>query len=215
MQLLPNPEQGRLLAVVLLLIALLLGYYFSVHWWFTARHFEVAGAIADLKEQELRFRSIAAGRPMLEKKLAEVAQYESNNPAFLPEADFDSAAAGLTQRLKTIVATHDTDPARCQIIMNQYAHSNDPERFERVTIKVRLRCDLEPFAGMLYDLESASPVLFIDDLQVFRQQGYVRPGQNKISSYLDIRFDLFGYIRKQIEIDAKTGKVKVKAKNQP
>lgn len=215
MQLLPNPEQGRLLAVVLLLIALLLGYYLSVHWWFSARHIEVADAIADLKQQELRFREIAAGRPLLEKRLAEVAQYESNNPAFLPEADFDSAAAGLTQRLKSIVATHATDPARCQIIMNQYAHSNDPERFERVTIKVRLRCDLEPFAGILYDLESASPVLFIDDLQVFRQQGYVQPGQNKISSYLDIRFDLFGYIRKQIEIDAKTGKAKIKAKDQP
>lgn len=211
MQMLPSPEQGRFLAVVMLVIAILLAYLIGVHWWFTARHIEIAGEIAELRERELRFREKAAERPALEQQLAEVQQYESSNPAFLPEADFESAAAALTQRLKQIVGTHASSmPERCQIIMNQYAHATDPERFERVTIKVRLRCDLEPFAGILYDLESASPFLFIDDLQIFRQQGYVQPGQNKISTYLDIRFDLYGYIRKRVEIDEKTGRIKAK-----
>ncbi len=205
MQLLPNPEQGRFLAVVLLVIALMMAYLLGVHWWFTARHLEIAGQISELREQELRFREKAAERPALEKQLADVQQYESNNPAFLPEPDFEAAAAGLTQRLKQIVSTQAIkDPSRCQIIMNQYAHASEPERFERVTIKVRLRCDLEQFAGILYDLESASPFLFIDDLQIFRQQGYVQPGQNKISTYLDIRFDLYGYIRKRVEVEGKS-----------
>ena len=207
MQLLPNPEQGRFLAVVLLVIALLAAYLVGVHWWFTARHVEIAGQIADLREQELRFREKAAERPAPEKQLAEVQQYESSNPAFLPEPDFEAAAAGLTQRLKQIVNTYASkDPSRCQIMMNQYAHASEPERFERVTIKVRLRCDLEQFAGILYDLESASPFLFVDDLQLFRQQGYVQPGQNKLSTYLDIRFDLYGYIRKRVVTEDKTGR---------
>lgn len=210
MQLLPSPEQGRFLALILLGIALALGYLIVVHWWFTAPHLEVAGQIADLRDQELRFRQKAAERPALERQLAEVQQYESSSPAFLPEPDFESAAAGLTQRLKQVVATHATDPARCQVIMNQYAHATEPERFERVTIKVRLRCDLEPFAGILYDLESASPFLFIDDLQIFRQQGYVQPGQNKISTYLDIRFDLYGYIRVRVPSADKPGKTRGK-----
>jgi general secretion pathway protein M len=208
MQLLPSPEHGRFLAVVLLAIALALAYLFGVHWWFTARHLEIGSQISDLREQELKFREKAAERPALEQQLAEVQQFELSSPAFLPEADFESAAAGLTQRLKQVVATHATDPTRCQVIMNQYSHANDPERFERVTIKVRLRCDLEPFAGILYDLEGASPFLFVDDLQIFRQQGYVQPGQNKISTYLDIRFDLYGYIRKRVGSADKTDKSK-------
>lgn len=211
MQLLPNPEQGRFLALVLFVIALLMGYLLGVHWWFTARHVEIAGEISDLRERELRFREKAAERPLLEQQLAEVKRYEASSPAFLPEGDFESAAAALTQRLKQVVGTHATDPARCQIIMNQYAHASEPERFERVTIKVRLRCDLEPFAGILYDLENASPFLFIDDLQIFRQQGYIQAGQNKISTYLDIRFDLSGYIRQRVEVDEATGRVKAKA----
>lgn len=201
MQLLPNPEQGRFLALVLLLIAVLAGYYLCVHWWFTAPHLDIAEQIAELKQQERGFRETVAGRPLLEKQLAEVDRYEQGNPAFLAESDFDAAAAGLIQHFKQVVASHVTDPARCQMLTNSSSRNNQPERFERVTLKLRLRCDLEPFAGILYDLENDSPVLFIDDLQIFRQQGYLQPGRNKISTYLDIRLDLYGYIRHRADGD--------------
>lgn len=196
MQLLPKAENGRFLALMLALIAVALVYLFGVHWWFTERHLDVAAEMSDLREQYARFKAKADQKPLIERQLADVRAYEAGNPAFLPEGDFDAAAAGLTQRLKQIVSSHAADPQRCQIIMNQYSRSTEPDPFERVVIKVRLRCDLEPFAGILYDLESASPMLFVDELAIFRQQGYLVPGQNKLSNYLDIRFDLFGFIRK-------------------
>lgn len=196
MQLLPKAENGRFLALLLALIAAALVYLFGVHWWFTERHLVIAEEMAELREQYARFKAKADQKPLIDRQLADVREYEAGNPAFLPEGDFDSAAAGLTQRLKQIVASHAPDPQRCQITMNQYSRSTEPDPFERVVIKVRLRCDLEPFAGILYDLESASPVLFIEELAIFRQQGYLVPGQNKLSNYLDIRFDLFGFIRK-------------------
>lgn len=198
MQLLPRAENGRFLALLLLLIAVGLVYVFGVHWWFTERHLAIADEIGDLREQYARFKSKADQKPLIERQLADVRTYEAGNPAFLPEGDFDAAAAGLTQRLKQVVAAHvpASEAQRCQIIMNQYSRSTEPDPFERVVIKVRLRCDLEPFAGILYDLESASPMLFVEELAIFRQQGYLVPGQNTLSNYLDIRFDLFGFIRK-------------------
>lgn len=196
MQLLPSAERGRFLAVVLLLIAVLLAYLAGVHWWFTARHLEIASEMSDLREQELGFRRTAAARPEIEKQLAAVREFEAGNPAFLPEADFDAAAAGLTQRLKQVVQNHAADANSCQIIMNQYARSTEKELYERVTIKVRLRCSLEEFAPALHELESGSPVLFLDDLQIWKQTGYRVPGTNEVTSYLDIRFDLYGYLRK-------------------
>ncbi len=195
MQLLPKAENGRFLAVLLLLIAVALVYLAGVHWWFTERHLEIAEQISELREQYVRLKSKADQKPLVDRQLADVRTFEAGNPAFLPEGDFDSAAAGLTQRLKQFVAGQAPDPQRCQIIMNQYSRSTEPDLFERVVIKVRLRCDLEPFAGVLHDLESASPMLFIEELAIFRQQGYLVPGQNKLSNYLDIRFDLFGFIR--------------------
>lgn len=195
MQLLPKAENGRFLALVLALIAFALVYLVGVHWWFTERHLEIAAEMSELRDQYARFKAKADQKPLIERQLADVRAYEAGNPAFLPEGDFDAAAAGLTQRLKQIVGSHSPDPQRCQIIMNQYSRSTEPDPFERVVIKVRLRCDLEPFAGVLYDLESASPMLFVEELAIFRQQGYLVPGQNKLSNYLDIRFDLFGFIR--------------------
>lgn len=196
MQILPKAENGRFLALLLALIAAALVYLFGVHWWFTERHLEIASEMSDLREQYARFKAKADQKALVDRQLADVRAFEAGNPAFLPEGDFDAAAAGLTQRLKQIVSSHASDPQRCQIIMNQYSRSTEPDPFERVVIKVRLRCDLEPFAGILYDLESASPMLFVEELAIFRQQGYLVPGQNKLSNYLDIRFDLFGFIRK-------------------
>ncbi len=196
MQILPQAEKGRVYAWLLLATVLLLVYLGGVHWWFTARHLEIAREMAALREQERGFRATAAQRDEVEQRLAEVRAYEASNPAFLPEGDFDSAAAGLTQRLKNIVTQHARDEQSCQIIMNQYSRAPEEELYERAAIRVRLRCSLEEFAPILYDIESHSPMLFVDELQIWKQTGYRAPGSNEMTSYLDIQFTLYGYLRK-------------------
>jgi general secretion pathway protein M len=205
MQLLPSPERGRFMAVALLVAVLAISYFGGVHWWFTARHLEIGAEMADLREQEARFRRIADERTSVEARLAEVRQFEAGNPAFLAEGDFDSAAAGLTQRLKQIVAEHARDAQSCQIIMNQYSRPTEKELFERASIRVRLRCSLEEFAPILYDLESGSPMLFVDELQVWKQTGYRAPGSSQVTSYLDVQFTLSGYMRKRAAAAAREG----------
>lgn len=196
MQLLPSAERGRFLAIVLLLIAALATYLIGVHWWFTARQLDISAEMSDLREQELKFRQTAAARGAIEKRLADVRIFETSNPAFLPETDFDGAAAGLTQRLKQVIASHARNEQSCQTIMTTYTRSAEKELYERVTLKVRLRCNLEEFAPALHELEGGSPLVFVDDLQVWKQTGYRQPGTNQVTSYLDIRFDLYGYLRK-------------------
>ncbi len=196
MQLLPKAENGRIYAWLLLATVVFVVYMGGVHWWFTARHIEIAGEMSALREQERGFRATAAQRDEVEQRLAEVRAYEAGNPAFLPEGDFDSAAAGLTQRLKNIVTQHARDEQSCQIIMNQYSRATEEELFERAAIRVRLRCSLEEFAPILYDIESQSPMLFVDEVQIWKQTGYRAPGSNEMTSYLDIQFTLYGYLRK-------------------
>jgi|APFre7841882724_1041349.scaffolds.fasta_scaffold56400_1 general secretion pathway protein M len=196
MQWLPSSDNGRFLAVVVLVIAVLLAYFVGVHWWFTARHLEIASQMGDLRERELRYRRTVAQRPEIEQRLATVRAFEASNPAFLAEGDFDSAAAGLSQRLKQIVQAHARDAQSCQIIMNQYQRPTDKELFERAAIRVRLRCSLEEFGPILHDLEGGSPMLLVDEVQVWKQTGYRAPGSNQVASYLDIQFTLSGYLRK-------------------
>ncbi|HET9485112.1 MAG TPA: type II secretion system protein GspM, partial [Xanthomonadales bacterium] len=191
-----KPSNSRALAVGLLVLAVLFVYLVTVHWWFAAPHVAIAEEMASLREDELRYRRAAAERPSIEKRLAEVRAFESNNPAFLPEADFEAASAGLIQRINTAVKEHAKDDQSCQLIMSQPSKGNEKELYERVTLKVRMRCTLEEFVPVLHQLESGSPMLFVDDVQIWKQQGFRPNNANETYSFLDIRFDLYGYVRK-------------------
>ena len=198
MRLANDPRNGRFLAVVLLLIAVLLGYVLFVHWWFVAPLADVAGQMDDLRDQQQRFAGILAQKPLIEKRLAEVRAFEQNNQAFLSDADANSAFSDLTQRLKQAISARVKDENKCAIVSNSNFKGGEEELYERVTIQVRMRCSLEPFAEILYELENSNPYLFVDQILIYRQQiGYVPPGaKTRPQTALDIRFNLSGYLRK-------------------
>lgn len=206
MRMLPPPGKGRLLALVLFGIVVLLSYLVLVHWWFVAPHLVMSGEIGELKEQEARFRAAIASRPQIEERLQQVRAFEAGSPSFLPEDDFDAAAAALFSRLKALVAEKAEVPERCEVASHNPKRSTAEELYERVTISVHLRCDIDDFGEVLYALESGKPLLFVDELNIYRQQGYggrAMPGRRPqvpsgpdTSYRLDIRFDIYGYLRK-------------------
>ncbi len=197
MRTLPEARNGRFLAVVLLLIVLLLVYLLGLHWWFVAPQMAISGQMSELRQQQHRFAETAAKRPLIERRLAQVRRDEQNNQGFLTDADSNSAFSDLTQRLKQAIAAHAKDDSRCAIVSNSNYRGGEEELYERVSIAVRMRCTLEPFAGILYDLENSKPYLFVDQLMIYSQRRpYFRPGTPKpAASTLDIRFNLSGYLR--------------------
>jgi general secretion pathway protein M len=200
MRLLPEKNNSRLLAVVLTLIVLLVVYLLGVHWWFVSPHLEIAGQMNDLRDQQHRFRETSKQRPEIDKRLADVRSFEQSNQAFLGQTDAAGAAADLIQRMKQAVTDHGgPDQNRCQVLTHQQLTGGKPELYEKVTIQVRMRCDLEPLSSILYHLENGKPYLFVDQLMVYKQNyGYVAPGQKvPQQSALDIRFNLSGYMRKR------------------
>jgi len=198
MRLLPEARNSRFLAIVLLLIVVMIAYVAGVHWWFVAPHLAIADQMQDLSEQQQRFRQMAGQRAEIEKRLAEVRTFEQNNQAFLVDAESNSAFSDLTQRLKQAIGARVKDENRCSIVSNSNFKGGEEELYQRVTIQVRMRCDLEPLAAILYDLENGNPYLFVDQLMIYRQQGgYVPPSAKQAPpSALDIRFNLSGYLRK-------------------
>jgi len=197
MKLLPDAKHGRPLAVILLLIALLLIYFFGVHWWFVAPQLQYRTDLIDLRDEEARFRAIAQQRAQIEARLEEVRAFEAGNPGFLAEANFDLAASALTQRLQERVNEVNAGE-RCTLVSRTPTRGNAEERFERVTVKVRMRCEMEYFSQVLHGLESGSPQLFVSDLTVTGRRGNPTPGragQAQQAGYLDLAFDLYGYLR--------------------
>jgi general secretion pathway protein M len=190
-----QPKDGRFLAVVLLLIVLMLIYLIGIHWWFVAPHMQFSNDMQDLRDQQQRFRQTIAEKPEIEKRLAEVRAYEQGNQAFLAETDANAASAALIQRLKQAMSDHAKDENRCQNVSTQSYNSGEEELYKRVTVQARLKCDLEPLAAILYDLENGKPYLFVDQVMIYKQQTYTPPGAKVAPVPLDVRFNLSGYLR--------------------
>ncbi len=197
MQILPPEGKGGPLAIGLLVIALLLAYFLGFHWFF-AGHKELNEQTASLLETEARFRARAAAREDLLAELERVRGTASDSVLFLPEDNFSLGAAALVTRLKETVAQQAQDTQRCQVVSTQDSRSVDPEPFQKVTIKVRMRCDLEDVVAVFQAIEGGAPVMFLENVNLFLDRSlYVRQAPNL--GFLDIRFDLSGYLRIAVE----------------
>ena len=193
MQPIATAERWRILGGAF--IALLLLYLVLVHWWFTAPMLTMGSQIAGMQQEELALRAEIAQRSQLQLKLAQVRQFEASNPGFLPESNRELASAGLVQRLQQVVASS-PNPGSCQITAQTPTDMPTQEPFPRVMVQVRLRCGMAEFAAVLHALESGSPQLFIDNLDMLSRRTYLTPGGDGGGS-LDISFDLYGYLKNQ------------------
>ncbi len=194
MTLLPPPGRGKPVAIGLALLVLAVGYFVLFHG-FISQHLAYATEIADLKDSELRFRQLAQQREALEARLAEVRQFQAGAAYFLPEDSFDLAAANLNAKLKQIIADKAKDPQRCQLISSQNERPVAKEPYQRVVVKVRMRCDLDDLTEILYELENATPFLFVSELNLYQQLMFQGGMPQPNLGDMDARFDVSGYIR--------------------
>ena len=190
-----EPGNSRLTAVLMAAIALILVYLLVFHW-FMLRHAAYAEELDGLEEQLVRFQSIAAKREPMEAQLKLIRESREDANLFLDEADFNEAAAALSDRLGQMVRTQAQDS--CQIVSRQPVKARTQERYERVTVNVRMRCEVEDFLKILHRLESVVPMVLVGDLNVIKPRAHrARRGRGEEipSSVLDIRFNMSGYLR--------------------
>ena len=190
----PRPDAERWRALGMALAVFLLAYLVLLHWWFTAPMLRLGGEIEDMRAQEQQLRAEAAQRTKLEQRLAQVRAFEAGNPGFLPEANRELASAGLVQRLQQVVASASPNPAACQITAQTPTDMPSKEPFPRVMVQVRLRCGMGELAAVLHALESGSPQLFIDNLDMLSRRSYLTAGADT-GGALDVSFDLYGYLK--------------------
>ena len=64
--------------------------------------------------------------------------------------------------------------------------------FVRVAMQVRLRCGVAELATVLHSLETGSPRLFVDNLNLIAQRFQQSPNESGLG--LDVSFELAGYL---------------------
>ncbi len=187
-------KRDRWLALGLLLAALALAYLLLVHPWWTVPMREVEVQIQELRQRELRVRMQLQQAPQVAQRLQQAQRDLAARPGFLRETSAELASAGLVQRLESAVATASPGNRSCAISnRSPLAADNRRDRFTRVAVQVRLRCGTPELAAVLHALESGSPALFVDNLNVMAQRYQLSPGES--GNGLDVAFELAGYLR--------------------
>ena len=194
MQVLPDQRNSKTTALMLLVIAIILVYLLVFHW-FVLRHMDYADEIGDLRTQLSRFQTVASQRESLQVQLGEIRNSQSDEGLFFDYPSFDEAAAALSGNIGDMVRTQADES--CQIVSRQPVRPRVQERFEKVTVNVRMRCDAEDFLQVLYGMETGMPLMLVDDLNIIRPRtsSRKRTRQVKPQGSLDIRFNVSGYLK--------------------
>jgi len=195
MTLVAEHGNNRMTPILLLVIVLLMVYLLCFHW-FILRHIDYSEEISALSEQLGRFQRVAAQRVQYEEQLQALQNRKSDENLFLEGGDFNEAAAGMSERLGQMISTQADDS--CQIVSRQPVRPRVQERFEKVTVNVRMRCKIDDLKKVLYALETGIPMVIADELTVIKPRSRRRSNKQRqapVQNALDIRFNMSGYLR--------------------
>ncbi len=184
----------RWIALGLLAGVLLVGYFLLVHAWWTVPMLDLQTRIDDLKERDARARATLEQAPEIRKRLGEVREQAARLPGFMAEGSTELATAALIQRLETAVQQASPKNRSCAIQNRSPLTEPRKERFARAIVQVRLQCGVRELEVVLHSLESGSPRLFIDNLNVTAQRFYFTPDQAPTGGGVEVSFDLYGYV---------------------
>lgn len=189
-------KQGntKLTAILLLVISLILVYLLCFHW-FVLSLLAYGEEISELESQLDRFRTVAAQKNLVEEQLKSLQGWRTESNLFLTEGDFNEAAAAMSERLNQMLSSFADES--CQIVSRQPVRARVAERFEKVTVNVRMRCDIDDLMQMLYSLETGVPMVFAEELTIIKPRTRRRRSNQAVddSQALDIRFNMSGYLR--------------------
>jgi general secretion pathway protein M len=194
MQVIPDQKNAKSTAIMLLVIASLLVYLLVFHW-FILRHGEYVEEIGDLRDQLNRFQTVASQRESLQADLGEIRNSQKDLDLFLEDPEFDQAAAAMSSSIGNMVRAQAGDT--CQIVSRQPVRPKVQERFQKVTVNVRMRCDARDFLKILYAMETGTPLMLVDDLNIIRPRTRrrARGAEPAAQGALDIRFNVSGYLK--------------------
>lgn len=180
---LPQGARGRLVAVGLLLIVLILAAEFVVR--------PLAGLYRagvdenfDMRRDITRYRHLLAEKPALERLAEHLQTNDPLKPVTLSGGNPALAAAELQQRLQEAARKNGVRVISLRILQSE---SEGP--LERIGVDTRMQTDIRGLRNMLFELETGAPYMFLDSLSIRtrntrrRQSG----GEN-----LDVRLSLYG-----------------------
>jgi general secretion pathway protein M len=183
-----TPVQNRVLAIALLFVVIgFLAVLVYVPWQQAHLHYD--SAIAERLDRTARYLRIAAQRKNVEANIALIAKRNASR-FYLKASSPALAAAEVQQMAQSIVEANGL-----AVESTQFSSHKDDGARRKVTVSFRLSGPLPAVQKALYELETALPYLYVDNLVVRSNSGRnARPAPG-VEPQILVQFDLYAFAR--------------------
>jgi len=184
------PAARRALALLILLGAVGLVYLIAVQPLLDDYR-ATRESIADGEAALSRFRRVAAELPQRRAALAALRQRQAASEGFLQGTNEALVAAQIQNRIKSLV-----EQAQGELKSTQVLPVQEEGKYRRITLRAQMTLDTAAAERVLYAIETASPLLFVDNLDMRAHIGGDRRRERaNPDPPLDMRLDVYGYMR--------------------
>ena len=190
MNLTMTPRASRGLAF-LILLALIAVFYFGAIAPLLERHDAARGSLTQLQAALERYQRVGRELAPRQAKLAALKQQQVTQVGFLEGASETLLAAQIQNRVKGLV-----EQAHGELQSTQVLPAVSEGKLRRIAVRGHMLVTLSAAQRIFYGLESATPLLFLDNVDMHVQIAGRQPGElSEREVVLDITFDVDGYSR--------------------
>jgi general secretion pathway protein M len=190
-----NRQQQRWLAVGLLVLVVILAFSLVI-WPIINKGLELNETKENLAFTLKKYERILANKENVQKSIASIEQQNQQQGYFNSQGTSALASAQMQEFIKQAIVQ-----AGGQLSSTQVLPSSESEKdiFDRITVSVRMTGNIEVLRAVLYKLETSTPLIVIDQLDI-RPMRSIRnqiTRQKEPSNGLNINFQAISYMRGQ------------------
>jgi general secretion pathway protein M len=193
MELANNPQTQRWLAVGLLaFVVLLVSLVFILP--IISKGLELNETKENLAFTLKKYEQILAGKGAIVGNIAAIKQQHQDQGYFNNQGTSALASAQMQEFIKQAIVQ-----AGGQLSSTQVLPSASKDKFNRITVSVRMTGNSEILRAVLYRLETSTPLIVIDQLDI-RPMRSIRNRQTRQiepSNGLNVNFQAIGFMRAQ------------------
>lgn len=193
MELTNNPQAQRWLAVGLLAFVVLLVILVIVLPVIN-KGLELHETKENLAFTLGKYERILAGKDAIVRNIAAIKQQHERQGYFNTQGTSALASAQMQEFIKQTIVQ-----AGGQLSSTQVLPSTNKDKFSRITVSVRMTGNIEVLRSVLYKLETATPLIVIEqmDIRPMRSVRNRMTHQIEPSNGLNINFQAIGFMRAQ------------------
>ncbi|WP_020563576.1 type II secretion system protein GspM [Methylosarcina fibrata] len=190
-----NKQMQRWLAVGLL-VALILLIGLAVLWPTVGKWMELNEEKLSLARQLKQYERILAGKDAVVESMNSVKKEILEQGYFNSQQTVSLASAELQEFVKKAIID-----AGGQLSSTQALPVINKEKFSLITVSVRMTGNIEVLRGVLHRLETSTPLVVINELDIrpMRNIRNRRTRQIEASNELNVNFQAVSFMRKQPE----------------